>query len=175
MTVSPAAAQAASMAFSVAPTLGNGSRMRRPFRSCAQQTMSPPRSVTSAPSARSASRCRFTGRGPSSHPPGMDRLAVPKRVRIAPRKMTEERSSRMRSCGMKSRFMPRESMRTVSPSRSAVQPRWRRMRSVIVTSFRSGTLCRTVSLPASTDAAIIGSTAFLAPCTWVLPVSLFPP
>ena len=45
----------------------------------------------------------------------------------------------------------------------------------VFTSFRSGTLCRTVSLPASTDAAMIGSTAFLAPCTWVLPVSLFPP
>ena len=137
--------------------------------------MSPPRSVTSAPSARSASKCRFTGRGPSSHPPGMDRLAVPKRARIAPRKMTDERSSRMSACGIKSQCIPRESMRTVSPSRTAVQPRCRRMRSVIVTSRRSGTLCRTVSPPESTDAAMIGSTAFLAPCTRVLPVSLFPP
>ena len=137
--------------------------------------MSPPRSVTSAPSARSASKCRFTGRGPSSHPPGMDRRAVPKRARIAPRKMTDERSSRMSACGMKSQCIPRESMRTVSPSRTAVQPRCCRMRSVVVTSRRSGTLCRTVSPPESTDAAMIGSTAFLAPCTRVLPVSLFPP
>ena len=89
--------------------------------------------------------------------------------------MTDERSSRMSACGMKSQCIPRESMRTVSPSRTAVQPRCCRMRSVVVTSRRSGTLCRTVSPPESTDAAMIGSTAFLAPCTRVLPVSLFPP
>ena len=137
--------------------------------------MSPPCSCTSAPSARSASRCRSTGRGPSSQPPGMDSRASPKRARIAPRKITDERSSRMSVCGMKLRLMPRESMQTTSPSRSAVQPRCRRMRSVVSTSRSSGTLNSSVSQPVSTDAAMIGKTAFFAPCTDVLPVSVFPP
>ena len=163
------------MAFSVAPTLGNGRTIGAPRSAPALQTMSPPRSVTRAPSVRSASRCRSTGRGPSSQPPGSERLASPQRARIAPRKMTDERSSRMSVCGTSQRQMSRLSIYTCVPVRSAVQPRCRRMRSVASTSRRSGTPSSSVSAPVATEAAIMGKTAFFAPCTLIAPSSLLPP
>ena len=70
ITVSPSAPQAASMAFSVAPTLGVASTIWQPVSFRARHRRVPPASSMSAPSARRAARCRSMGRGPSSHPPG---------------------------------------------------------------------------------------------------------
>ena len=90
------------MAFSVAPTLGRAKITSRPF-SAPRQYRRPPRSSISPPRARMALRCRSMGRGPSSHPPGNERSASPIRPRMAPRKMTEERISRIRAWGTSQR------------------------------------------------------------------------
>ena len=66
-------------------------------------------------------------------------------------------------------------MFTASPSRATSQPRPRRMRMVASTSRRLGTFSSSVSQGASTEAAMMGSTAFFAPCTVTLPESLRPP
>ena len=101
--------------------------------------------------------------------------ACPQRASSAPRNMTELRSSRISECGISLRLIGLESMYTASPSRSTEQPRPRRMRIVVFTSRSVGTFKSSVSPGASTLAAMMGSTAFLAPWTVTLPDSRLPP
>ena len=115
------------------------------------------------------------GRGPSSQPPGMLSSAAPVRARIAPRKITEERISRMRASGTSFRVRAAASTVTVSPLRSTRQPRCSRMAMEARTSDRSGQLCTTLTPGHSTDAAKMGRTLFLAPWTLAVPSSALPP
>ena len=175
MRVSPLAAQAAIMAFSVAPTLGMASVICAPCSAVARHTMSPPNSSTSAPSARRAFRWRSMGRGPSSQPPGILNHASPQRPATAPRKITDERMARMSSCGMEQERRRVEFICMTSPSWSTAQPRWRRMFSEASTSRSCGQFVSSVSQPVRIQAASIGSTAFFAPCTVRLPSKGAPP
>ena len=116
------------MIFSVAPTLGRVRVISAP-RSAAPpvQRRRPPRCSIPAPSFRSADRWRSMGRGPSSQPPGILTSASPVRARMAPRKMIEERISRMSASGTSERLRQDASTVTVVPSRVTRQPRWRRI------------------------------------------------
>ena len=161
--------------FSVAPTLGKGRTISAPFSSGAEQKISPPSSRISAPICRRADRCRSMGRLPSWQPPGRDSLASPQRATSAPIKITEERISSIRLWGILQLDRLRESMLT-SPSRcSARQPRCRRMRSAASTSRSWGTFSSWVLAGQMTDAARMGSEAFLEPWTKQAPSSRFPP
>ena len=84
------------MMFSVAPTLGKERVISHPCGFSHQAVICPPSSWMATPSFRKAARCRSMGRGPSSQPPGKVMRALPHRARIGPRKITEERISRMR-------------------------------------------------------------------------------
>ena len=176
ITVSPSARQAQSMAFSVAPTLGMGRAMAAPRSlSGTEQDMSPPLSSMRAPRALRAPRWRSMGLGPSSQPPGMLSRAAPQRASRAPRKITELLSSRMSSCGISAPVMYRESIVTSCPERSTAQPMRRSILTVASTSRSSGTFVSRVTPGNSTLAAIIGSTAFFAPCTATRPRRGLPP
>ena len=174
MVVSPWALTAASMAFSVAPTLGRERTMSAP-RSLPEQRRPPSASSTAPPRARMADRWRSMGRGPSSHPPGAHSCACPMRPRMAPRKITEERISRMRASGTSHPVGAEASTTTASPCRSARQPRRRRMSREARTSDSSGQLWMTHSPGASRQAARIGRTLFFAPCTRTEPSRGRPP
>ena len=115
------------------------------------------------------------GRGPSSHPPGALSLALPHRAIMGPRKMTDERISRISTSGTSHLSMVVESTVIVWPSRSTLHPRCRRILMAESTSRRSGQLCKTF-LPALTRvAASIGSTLFFAPPMETAPASGLPP
>ena len=86
---------AASMAFSVAPTLGMLRTISAPVRPGAVQFRLPPSSRMQAPKVRRADRCRSMGRAPMAQPPGYDSSAWPHRARMAPRNTTDERMRRM--------------------------------------------------------------------------------
>ena len=174
MVVVPLAHTAASMAFSVAPTLGRESTISAPWRA-PWQSIPPGSSVMVPPRARMAARWRSMGRGPSSQPPGAHRLARPIRPSTAPRKITEERISRMSRSGTSHRVGAEASTMTAVPSRRAEQPRWRRMAREASTSDRSGQLWMTHSPGASRAAARMGSTLFLAPWTATEPLRGKPP
>ena len=163
------------MAFSVAPTLGMVRLISVPRRPLVRQRRSPPFSRMSAPSRRSAARWRSMGRGPSSQPPGAQSLASPVRARTAPKKMTEDRISRMRWSGMSQRSSVLESTVTVWPSLLTRQPRCSKIATVASTSDSRGQLCITLTLPERMVAARMGSTLFFAPWTWTAPSSLLPP
>ena len=175
ITVTPSAQQAASMAFSVAPTLGMDRTISRPRRWWHRQWRLPPWHSTCPPIAVSAARCRSMGLGPSSQPPGMDSSACPIRPRMAPRNTTEERISRMSWSGMSQRCMVLESTVMVSPSCSTTQPRWRRMATEASTSVSWGQLCRTLTAPVKIVAARMGRTLFFAPWTATAPERGVPP
>ena len=176
MTVTPSAPQAHSMAFSVAPTLGMEKVISQPARPpAAEQWSSPPCSRTSAPRDRMAARWRSMGLGPSSHPPGKDMIASPSLARMAPRKMTDERISRIRASGTSRPVRAEASTVTVSPARSTRHPRCSRMAMEARTSERSGQLCTTLSPGHRMVAARMGSTLFFAPWTRAVPWSRFPP
>ena len=119
MVVTPLAPQAASMAFSVAPTLGRLREISAPVsRSPPRHSRLPPDCVTSAPSFFRAARWRSMGRGPNSQPPGILTSAPPVRASIAPRKMTDERISRISRSGMSCRVSTAAFTVTASPSRA---------------------------------------------------------
>ena len=77
----------------------------------------------SAPSARRPERCRSMGRGPSSQPPGLVRPASPHRARIAPRKITEDRISRISASGTSQPVIPAVSTSNTSPATRPCSPR----------------------------------------------------
>ena len=144
-------------------------------RSLPEQESPPSRSSTLPPRARMAARCRSMGRGPSSQPPGAHSRACPIRPRMAPRKMTEERISRIRASGTSQRLGAEASTTTPSPCHSALQPRWRRMAREASTSERRGQFWITQAPGANRQAARMGSTLFFAPWTITEPSSGRPP
>ena len=163
------------MAFSVAPTLGRLSVSSLPRISGASQWSRPPPSRITAPSCRREDRWRSMGRGPSSHPPGIDSSERPQRLSTAPRKITDERISRIRWSGTSQRVSEAASTTSASPSHSARQPRCRRIRMDASTSRRRGQLC-SVEVPlCKMVAAKMGSTLFFAPWTCKLPLRALPP
>ena len=154
---------AASIAFSVAPTLGNGNVMRAGRDFFIRQVIFPASSAVSAPSASSAIRCRSIGRAPSGHPPGSATAACPVRAVSAPRKMTDERIFLASSGGTSHAYRPRGSTNMVLPCRSTRQPSRRRIESAVETSSICGQLCNTHGLWQRTAAAKMGKTLFFAP------------
>ena len=114
----------------------------------------------SAPSLRSASKCRSMGLGPSSHPPGNDNLASPQRDRIAPKNTMDERISRMRLWGISQRVMPSAQTVKVSPVWVQRHPSRRKMVTAVCTSDSAGQLCSTVSPSQRSAAASSGSVLF---------------
>ena len=163
------------MMFSVAPTLGRDKLICRPCSGPHSQVISPPSSWMCTPSLLSASKCRSMGRGPNSQPPGYVMRALPQRARIGPRKMTEERISRIRSSGISHRSILAESTTMVPPLYSTRQPKCRKMAMAEWTSFRSGQLCMIFSPPLMMVAAKIGKILFLAPLARMEPLRGFPP
>ena len=129
----------------------------------------------SAPSLRSASKCRSMGLGPSSHPPGNDNLASPQRDRIAPKNTMDERISRMRLWGISQRVMPSAQTVKVSPVWVQRHPSRRKMVTAVCTSDSAGQLCSTVSPSQRSAAASSGSVLFFAPCTVSSPQRRLPP
>ena len=115
------------------------------------------------------------GRGPSSHPPGKERSASPIRPKMAPRKITEERISRIRAWGTSQRTGAVASTVTVVPSWVTRQPRWRRISREAVTSDRGGQLWITLVPGARMAAARMGRALFFAPWTRTVPLSGRPP
>ena len=177
ITVVPSAPQAQSIAFSVAPTLGSARLYSHP-RSLPPgmaQWRAPPSSRMSAPKARIAERWRSMGRGPNSHPPGILNSAAPVRAKMAPRKITEERISRISSSGTSLPVTTEASTVTVAPSRVTLHPRCSKIAREARTSERSGQLCITLVPRQSTVAARMGSTLFMAPWTSAVPYSGLPP
>ena len=174
-TVTPSAPQAASIRFSVAPTEGNPSTISRPVSFAALQCRVPPVSSISAPSARRPERCRSMGRGPNSQPPGLVRLASPHRARIAPRKITEDRISRISASGTSQPDIPAVSTSNTSPRHPALQPKACRIRMDASTSRRRGQRRSTTLPPVRMVAARMGSTLFFAPCMVTSPWRRFPP
>lgn len=93
MRVSPAAPQAASMAFSVAPTLGKGSDKRRPASLGSRETqVLPPRLHLGTQGLKGAD-VQVDGRRPRAQPPGQQAEASPCRPARPP-----ERGRRPASC-----------------------------------------------------------------------------
>ena len=88
---------------------------------------------------------------------------------MAPRKITDERISRMRASGTEQRSRAEGPTVTVSPSRSTLQPRWRRMATVCSTSVSRGQLWMTQVSGDSRVAHRMGRTLFLAPWMATLP------
>ena len=175
-TVVPLARAAASSRFSVAPTLGNASETNPPRNPPgAVHNRQPCSSRISAPSLRSASKCRSMGLGPSSHPPGNDNLASPQRDRIAPKNTIDERISRMRLWGISQRVMPSAQTVKVSPVWAQRHPSRRKMVTAVCTSDSAGQLCSTVSPSQRSAAASSGSVLFFAPCTVSSPQRRLPP
>ena len=117
MTVVPEAAQAARMAFSVAPTLGVRRNISAPCRTAPRHRRRPLFSSISAPMARSAYRCRSIGRGPRSQPPGCEHTASPQRPKIAPKNITDERMRPISSSGISQPVIWRVSTTKSGPSR----------------------------------------------------------
>ena len=165
------------MAFSVAPTLGMERLISQPAICPPGRAhkRAPPSSRISAPRARMAAKCRSMGLGPSSHPPGMLSAAEPVRARIAPRKMTEDRISRIRASGTSFWVSSEASTVMVSPVRDTLHPRCSRIEMEARTSERSGQLWTTLTPLHRIVAARIGSTLFLAPWTLAVPRSGLPP
>src|SRR5215469_1187929 len=120
--------------------------------------------VMSAPIACSPATWMFTGRAPMAHPPGSDTSACPWRASSGPSTRMEARMVLTRSYGAKhsrtvvpsTSMRMRSSMVTVAPMRPSSS-------TVVVTSFRCGTLATTTGSSASSAPARIGSVAFLAP------------
>ena len=84
MTVVPLASTAAIITLPVAPTLETSKTILAPFSLDAFARIYPASTSISAPSFRSPSMCRFTGRGPQAHPPGSDTRAWPYRATSGP-------------------------------------------------------------------------------------------
>ena len=173
--VTPGQAVAVRMVFSVAPTLGKLRMMSPPRRSRASHRISPPCSRMETPSFRREERCRSMGRWPISQPPGRLSRARPHRARIGPRKITEERISRMSSWGTSHRSTTEESTNMVSPSRLTLQPRCCRIWMAERTSRRSGQLCNRLRPPLRRVAAKMGRTLFFAPLMGTSPRRACPP
>jgi len=147
----------------------------RPVSFAALQCRVPPVSSISAPSARRPERCRSMGRGPNSQPPGLVRLASPHRARIAPRKITEDRISRISASGTSQPVIPAVSTSNTSPRHPALQPKACRIRMDASTSRRRGQRRSTTLPPVRMVAARMGSTLFFAPCMVTSPWRRFPP
>ena len=103
----PPERHAAIIICSVAPTLGNGSEIlfpRSPYG--ALHSRQPWRSLISAPSFESASRCISIGLSPISHPPGKDNFALPDLASTAPRNIIELRVLHISESGISLRLKP---------------------------------------------------------------------
>ena len=173
--VVPEHAVAASIMFSVAPTLGNPSTISLPFILSAIHSISPPRTLISTPNLDRASKCKSIGLGPSSHPPGALSCAFPHRAIIGPKNMTDDLISRIKSSGTSYLPIVEESTITVLPSLFILQPRCFNILIADSTSFSSVQLCIIFSPALSSVAARIGKTLFLAPFTVAVPFNLLPP
>ena len=81
----------------------------------------------------------------------------------APRKIIEERISRIRASSIEASVIQLPSTETVPALRCTSQPSERRILIVQPISLSSGQLCITHGAPTATHAASIGSALFLAP------------
>ena len=127
------------------------------------------------PSLRIAARCRSIGRRPISQPPGAVITASPVALTNAPRKIIDERISRISTSSIEFKDIRLLSTDTVPTLRCTSQPRERRIFKVASMSLKSGQLCITHGVPTATVAAKIGNALFFAPCIRTLPQRLFPP
>ena len=89
--VFPSAKTAPRIPCSVAPTLRLGKHTTVPVSLLQKALIFSGSSCILAPSFFSTKRCRSTGLFPITQPPGYPRLPFPRRARMAPRRITEER------------------------------------------------------------------------------------
>lgn len=164
ITVSPSAVTAHRIIFSVAPTDGNGSDILAP---CAltglRQVILPKLSLISTPIFLSAARCISIGLGPSSHPPGQHTVHSPVLPSRAPRKMIDERISRISSSGIEVSLTPAADITAVFPENVHLHPTQFSILDAAKTSVSLGQFLRIHSSPLRIAAAIIGSALFLLP------------
>ena len=173
MVVVPSAAAAASMAFSVAPTLGMESTISPPVRAPVQ-CRALPRSSIPAPRVRMAARCRSMGRAPMRHPPG--RL-VSARPSLASKGAQNRMEARIcpAVCPGKVLLAGGPESTASLPSHRAAQPTPRKSAMQCSTSARRGTAWSRTSPVQSSDAAKSGRTLFFAAGIFTLPFSGRPP
>ena len=173
--VRPVHAVAASIVFSVAPTLGKDRTISLPRRLPALQSIEPPSSVMSAPKAFREEMCKSIGRAPSSHPPGAKSETLLSLARTAPIKITDERISRIILSGISKFVAERESTVTHPSSHVTLQPIYFKISIAASTSRNLGQLCITLVPELSIVAARIGRTLFFEPCTDTIPSRALPP
>src|SRR5437763_8088144 len=176
-TVAPGVSAAAISTFSVAITEGssmNTSPARRPPVGAVIE-MSLPKSK-SAPSALKASTCGSSRRRPMTSPPGGGIRALPKRARSGPatRKDARMNPACSRSTAVRS-TPPAQRTSSLAPRQSTRTPRSRSSASIDSTSRIRGTLRSTTSSSVRTEAARMGSAAFLLPAGTTVPDSGAPP
>ena len=131
--------------------------------------------VIRPPKVSNADKCKFTGRGPSIQPPGMETSLSPNRASKLPRNSTEDRICVINPSGARVNAAVRESTVTRWSFHVTRQPRCSRIFNVFSTSRRRGTPSNSATQPRTIVAVRMGSTAFFAPCMYAVPCSGFPP
>jgi len=120
-------------------------------------------------------RCRSMGLEPISQPPGYVKRAFLNRPSTGPSMKIEERSSFASESGISQRWACAASTLTSSFSRHIVHPSFSRMHIMFETSSRSGQSRMITGLVVRSEAANMGSIAFFAPQTRMLPPRRLPP
>src|SRR5512132_3286968 len=175
ITVRPSAKTAAMMAFSVAVTDAWSRNIDAPrSRPTSSSRARSKRAWT--PRERKASRWVSSRRRPITSPPGGGSRQWPVRATSGAASSTEARMRVHRAGSSDARRRPRGSMRTsLGPVRSTVAPVEATSSSIVSTSRMCGTLRSTTGSSASSDAATMGSAAFLFPAGRMVPLSGCPP
>ena len=162
--------------FSVAVTLASSRRIFAPFRSPLKRSVLCPATAL-APSARKPAKCVSSRRCPIASPPGGGSEARPTRARSGPAKRKLVRIRDASSAEILAVF----SFGVVSVtlcslrSRTTFAPKLFAASSIPDTSEISGTFRRVTGSAVRSEAAIIGSTAFLLPETACVPAIVLPP
>ena len=175
MVVSPSASTAAMIAFSVAVTDASSRNIDAP-RSRPTSSSRARSKLAWTPRERKASRWVSSRRRPITSPPGGGSRQWPVLATSGAASSTEARMRVHRAGSSDARRRPRGSMRTsLGPVRSTVAPVEATSSSIVSTSRMCGTLRSTTGSSASSDAATMGSAAFLFPAGRMVPLSGCPP
>src|SRR5918996_346515 len=170
MVVTPSASTAASMRFSVAPTLAYSRSMSAPFRRRARSSIQSGPTSMSAPMRARPDRCMSMLRLPRLQPPGCARRARRSRATSGPSSTSDARtrsaSSADVSWPMSASTVMVRSPRLPAPTRA---PRCSSIAIMLPTSAMSGTLRRRDVPSARSAAARSFSAEFLAPLTVICP------
>ena len=152
--------------FSVAVTDASSRSIRAPLSEPRSESDFLPASAF-APSARKPAKWVSRRRWPIGSPPGGGSEARPRRARSGPAKRKEVRIFAASSGAMRAVRMRGAEIVAVPAARSReiFAPNERAASSIIATSSISGTFSSVTGSGESSAAAIIGSAAFLLPCT----------